>query len=310
MKNRILYSKKSVKGRVFYSEKRSPVMWVCLITLFAAAFFAGYSLYCWRYSQTATVSIPSEKKGLDVKVAENREERASVRQKDKKSEKAGAENRIAIVMDDMGHDLLSLHDLLQIDAPITVSVLPHLAHSVTVAQEAYRAGREVLLHLPMEPNCYPGKRPGRGALLLRMDRDEIIEQLEEDIMDVPHISGVNNHMGSKFMEDEEKVEIVLEQLKNKGLFFLDSLTTKNSKGIDVARKIGLRHGKRDIFLDNNCDFKDTLDILYRIAEKRDEWNTMVIIGHPHESTIRAISEAQSVFRDRHIHIVPLSDLVE
>ena len=310
MKNRILYSKKSVKGRVFYSERRSPVIWVCVIALFAAAVFAGYSLYCWRYSQTATVSIPSEEEGLDVTVAENREEPKSAGQSHKKSEAAGAENRIAIVMDDMGHDLLSLHDLLQIDAPITVSVLPHLAHTVTVAEKANRAGREVLLHLPMEPNGYPRKRPGKGVLLLRMDRDEIIEQLEEDIMDVPHISGVNNHMGSKFMEDEEKVAIVLEQLKKKGLFFLDSLTTKNSKGIQVAREIGLRHGKRDIFLDNNCDFKDTLDILHRIAEKQDEWSTMVIIGHPHESTIRAISEALSVFRDRQIQIVPLSDLVE
>lgn len=312
MKNKIIYSKKSVKGRVFYSERRSPASWVCVLALFAAVVFAGYSLYCWRYIETATVSSPSGEDGTAVKGAENLEERESVKPGDKESEKAGAENRMAIVIDDMGYDLLTLNELLQMDAPITVSVLPHLAHSVTVARKANRAGREVILHLPMEPNGYPEKRPGpgSGALFLQMNRDEIIDQLEEDIMDVPHISGVNNHMGSKFMEDEEKVEIVLEQLKKKGLFFLDSLTTKNSKGIQVARKIGLRHVGRDIFLDNNCDFEETLDILNRIAEKQDEWNTLVIIGHPHESTIRAIREALPVFRDRGIHIVPLSDLVE
>jgi hypothetical protein len=112
------------------------------------------------------------------------------------------------------------------------------------------------------------------------------------------------------MEDGEKVEIVLDQLKKKGLFFLDSLTTKNSKGIEVARKIGLRHVGRDIFLDNGRDLEETLDILNRIAERQDSWKTIVIIGHPHESTIQAIREALPVFRNRKIHIVPLSDLVQ
>jgi len=303
-------SQKRVKGRVSYSKRRSPASWIWAFVLFAAVVFAGYSLYCWRYVETATVPFPSGEEGAAVKVAENLGERENVKPEDMKGEKTEAKNRIAIVIDDMGYNLSALDEILQIDAPITVSILPHLTHSVTVAQKANRAGREVILHLPMEPDGYPEKRPGSGALLLRMDRDEIIDQLEEDIMDVPHISGVNNHMGSKFMEDEEKVKIVLKQLKGRGLFFLDSLTTKNSKGIQVAREIGLRHVGRDIFLDNDCDFKETLDILNRIAEKQDKWNTLVIIGHPHESTIRAIREAVPVFRDRQIHIVPLSGLIQ
>jgi len=277
-------SKKRVKGKASYSKRRSPASWIWAFLLFAAVVFAGYSLYCWKYIET-------------------------VKPGDKKSREAGAENRMAIVIDDMGYDLLVLDEILEIDAPITVSVLPNLPHSVTVARKANKAGREVILHLPMEPDGYPEKRPGSGALFLRMDRGEIIDQLEKDIMDIPHISGVNDHMGSKFMEDEEKVEIVLDQLKKRGLFFLDSLTTKNSKGIQVARKIGLRHVGRDIFLDNNCDFKETLDILNRIAEKQNNWKTMVIIGHPHESTIQAIRKTLPVFRNRKIHIVSLSELV-
>jgi len=289
-----------------------------MFILFAAVVFAGYSLYRWICVETA--QVPHRKVSVKKIIA-----RSSTGHEGVKSEKPvehknagqpdrevppGTENRIAIVIDDMGYDLLVLDEILQIDAPITISVLPHISYSVLVAERANKAGREVILHLPMEPYDYPKKRPGSGALFLQMDRDEIVDQLEENIMNIPHISGVNNHMGSKFMEDGEKVEIVLEQLKKKELFFLDSLTTNNSKGIQVARKIGLPHVGRDIFLDNNCNFEDALDILNNIAEKQNEWNTIVIIGHPHESTIQAIRKALPIFQNRKIHIVPLSDLIQ
>lgn len=224
--------------------------------------------------------------------------------------RAAAGNRAAFVIDDMGYDVSVLDEILAIDAPITISILPHLPYSVAIARQAHRAGREVLLHLPMEPHDYPERRPGEGVLLLRMNRDEIGDQLEKDIRSVPHISGVNNHMGSRFMEDEEKVAVVLRDIKRRGLFFLDSLTTKDSKGFAVAERIGLPHASRDIFLDNDCDFEEAVSILHRIVEKRDTWETMIIIGHPHESTVRAIGAVVPVFRDHDIRMVPLSDLIE
>ena len=224
--------------------------------------------------------------------------------------KAGTGNRVAFVIDDMGYDVSILDEILAINVPITISILPHLPYSVAVAREAHRAGKEILLHLPMEPYGYPERCPGSGALLLRMDGDEIMGQLEEDILNVPHISGVNNHMGSSFMEDEEKMTVVLRDLKRRGLFFLDSLTTKNSKGLPIAKRIGLPHAGRDIFLDNDCSFEEAVDILHHIVEKRDMWKTMIVIGHPYESTVRAIGAVLPVFQDNDIRIVPLSDLIE
>ena len=318
MKNKTIYPKKRSKRKATYSKKRSLGSWIYIFILLAAVVFAGYSLYRWICIETA--QIPQSEVFVRKIITRNSAKDKGVKsRKPVEHKNAGqadrelipeAENRLAIVIDDMGYDLSILDEILQIDAPITVSVLPHLSYSVLVARKAKEAGREVLLHLPMEPHDYPEKHPGSGALFLRMDKDEIMDQVEEDIMDVPCISGVNNHMGSKFMEDEEKVEIVLKQLKEKGLFFLDSLTTKNSKGVQVAKKIGLRHVGRDIFLDNSCDFKNTLDILNRIAEKQNSWKTIVIIGHPHQSTIQAIKKALPIFRKRKIHIVTLSDLVQ
>jgi polysaccharide deacetylase 2 family uncharacterized protein YibQ len=224
-------------------------------------------------------------------------------------EKAEAENRIAIVIDDMGCDLSPVYEILSIDIPITLSILPSRPFSMEAAEKARKKGREIILHLPMEPRGYPEENPGEGCLYIRMSHEEIEKQLEEDIAAVPSISGVNNHMGSRFMEDEDRVETVLKQLKKKELFFLDSLTTRNSKGKRIAEKIGMKYIARDVFIDNNRDFIETRERLIDIIEKKDRWKTLVLIGHPHTSTIEAIRETVPLFRAEGIEVVTLSDLL-
>jgi polysaccharide deacetylase 2 family uncharacterized protein YibQ len=307
VKKRKLYSKKSALGRAVRSKGRSLAGWICMLALIGAVTSAGY----WLYHRGGSETEKMHEKGPAPRVAGTLEDHEIAGPKERVRKKARAGNRVAFVIDDMGYDVSILDEILAIDIPITISILPHLPYSIAVAREAHRRGKEVLLHLPMEPYGYPAeRRPGSGALLLRMDASEIVNQLEKDIRSVPHISGVNNHMGSSFMEDEEKVTLVLKDIRERGLFFLDSLTTKDSKGLPVAERIGLQHAGRDVFLDNDCDFEEAVDILHRIVEKRDVWETMIIIGHPHESTVRAIGRVVSVFRDNDIHIVPLSDLVE
>ncbi|MDD5723684.1 MAG: divergent polysaccharide deacetylase family protein [Syntrophales bacterium] len=299
MKKKKVYSKNAARGGTVHSKRRSLAVWICVVALIGTVAFAAYWLYHRRGGDDTLKLSSTHGKGSASRV---------VPMKGHRSAKGG--NRVAFVIDDMGYDVSILEEILAIDVPITISILPHLPYSVTVAREAHRSGREVLLHLPMEPYGYPERRPGNGALLLRMDDNELVNQLEEDIRSVPHISGVNNHMGSRFMEDKEKVTLVLQYLKKKDLFFLDSLTTKDSKGLLVAGRIGLPHAGRDIFLDNDCDFEEAVDILHHIVEKKDLWKTIIIIGHSHESTVRAIGEARSLFRDNDIRIVPLSDLIE
>jgi polysaccharide deacetylase 2 family uncharacterized protein YibQ len=225
-------------------------------------------------------------------------------------EKAEAKNRIAIVIDDMGCDLTPVNNILSIDIPITLSILPSLPFSIEAAEKAREKGREIILHLPMEPRGYPEKNPGEGCLYIAMGYEEIGKQLEEDISAVPSIVGVNNHMGSRFMEDEGRVEMVLKHLKKRDLFFLDSLTTRDSKGREIAEKIGVKYIARDVFIDNNRDFSDTREKLINIIEKKDRWKTLVLIGHPHTSTIEAIRETVPLFRAEGIEVVTLSDLIE
>ncbi len=216
--------------------------------------------------------------------------------------------KIAFIIDDIGYDLSSLNELLTINAPITFSILPYSPYARDAAEKLRCAGKEIMLHLPMEPYDYPDKDPGIGALFLWMNEEEIINQIKKDIEAVPYISGVNNHMGSRFMENENKLGIVLNQLNKEGLFFVDSLTTKHSKGKKLAKGMGLRFASRDLFIDNNQDFTIILQNLTNPLKKRNQWKSLLIVCHPYPCTISALKDAVPKIKAEGISIVPASDL--
>jgi hypothetical protein len=224
----------------------------------------------------------------------------------------GVEERrpmVAIVIDDMGYDMRRLRSLLEVDAQITVAVLPHLRFSREVAVEAYSNGWEVLLHLPMEPRN-SANNPGKGALLTAMDEGEVRLQMEEDLKGVPHVSGVNNHMGSRFTEDAALMRTVLDVVRDRDMFFLDSRTTSGSVAGRLAREMGVKGVERSVFLDNTRDpeyIKARLAELVRIARKRGK---AVAIGHPYPETIEALKSTVGAMQQDGIEVVRVSDLVE
>ncbi len=218
--------------------------------------------------------------------------------------------RVAIVIDDMGYDMRRFRSLLEVDAQITVAVLPHLRFSREVALEAYSNGWEVLLHLPMEPLDLTGNNPGKGALLTAMGEGEVRSQMEEDIKGVPHASGVNNHMGSRFTEDPALMRTVLDVVRDHKMFFLDSLTTSGSVAGRLAREMGVKGVDRSVFLDNTRDeeyIKARLEELVSIARER---GTAVAIGHPYPETIDVLKSMVGAMQQDGIDVVRVSDLVE
>ncbi len=219
--------------------------------------------------------------------------------------------RAAIVIDDMGRDINALRRILAIDIPVTISVLPYLSHSRETAVEASERGREVLLHLPMEPMNMARNNPGKGALLTTMGEDEIKGLVREDIDSIPNILGVNNHMGSRFTGDERSMRAVLEVLKEDGdLFFLDSKTISSSKAYELAREMGVKSAERSVFLDNKRDVEYIRERLTELIEVANRKGEGIAIGHPYPETIRAIEEMAPLFREKGVEVVRLSELVE
>ena len=218
--------------------------------------------------------------------------------------------RIAIVIDDLGLSKKAAEELLHLQAPLTFSIFPMRPFSRRIAQWAHSQGREVILHLPMEPRGYPLKDPGEGALFVSMDKSELLHRLREDLEAVPYIKGVDNHMGSRFMEHGDKVRLVLRELKKRDLFFLDSLTTPKSRGYQIAQELAMRAGKRDLFLDNETAVKDIKVQLERLKQIAQTRGKAIGICHPYPSTIAALKEMIPKFQAEGMEIVPLSQILD
>jgi hypothetical protein len=212
---------------------------------------------------------------------------------------------VAIIIDDIGNSRSSVEELIKIDAPLTFAILPFCPYSNSSAEEIHRARREIILHLPMEPLSYPRANPGKGTLLVQMNKDELIRQFEQDIDAVPYITGINNHMGSRFMTDEESLKIIMGGISKRHLFFIDSRTTSDSKGEKVARMTGLPCLSRKIFIDNSQDYNATLNILLNLASGNDP---ILVIGHPYHSTVLALKDALPRLKRSGVEIVSVSDL--
>lgn len=216
---------------------------------------------------------------------------------------------LAIIVDDMGSNLHEARELLSINIPITFAIIPGLAKVKTVAEAADSAGREVMVHLPMEPQEYPKRRIETNGLLVAYSADEISARTVELINAVPHAKGANNHMGSRFTEQEEKLLPVLKVLQGRGLYFIDSLTSSQSKGTAVAERLGIKTAARSLFLDNQQDVTAIKKQLYAAAEMSRRKGGVIAICHPHPATITALKEAMPELQRAGVTFVSAGELV-
>ncbi|HSH12214.1 MAG TPA: divergent polysaccharide deacetylase family protein [Desulfurivibrionaceae bacterium] len=207
----------------------------------------------------------------------------------------GAGNRelplLAIVIDDMGYQKQLDADLLHLNLNLTFAFLPESPHTPEHAELAGRLGREVLLHLPMEPSDQRWD-PGPGALTLAMTPAERAAVFTRDLARVPQAVGINNHMGSRFTEDQAAMQDLLGLVRDRRLFFLDSLTSPASLGYTLAREMGVKTCRREVFLDNVREpdrIRAQIRELLAVAE-RQGW--AVGIGHPYPQTLAALREAR------------------
>jgi polysaccharide deacetylase 2 family uncharacterized protein YibQ len=226
------------------------------------------------------------------------------------TEKAALRPKIALVIDDLGGERLIARELLEWDLPLTFSILPFTPHAKIIAREAHRKGKEVILHVPMEPHGYPKIRPGEGVLLREMDEAKLLGQLSKDLEAVPYVKGVSNHMGSRLMEDPERMKILFSELKRRGLFFLDSRTTPQTVGLQVAQSVGLKAMERTLFIDHSSNEEDIKQKIKRLIQLSLSNGKAIGIGHPHPATIRSLKEMIPKMKEKGIEVVPLSAVME
>jgi polysaccharide deacetylase 2 family uncharacterized protein YibQ len=217
--------------------------------------------------------------------------------------------KVAIVIDDFGPDVDTARKFLALPIPITFSILPFQRHSKDIAELAHSHNREVILHAPMEPQGYPMVKPGTGGLLISMSSAEVQKRLRDAADSCPYAAGINNHMGSRFTENIGAMGIVLAEMRNRGLYFLDSYTSSRSMAYSVAEKMQVPHLRRDIFLDHVVAEDQIRAQLNQLVRKAKVQGRAIAIGHPHEATLHVLAQEAAMFQKEGIMVVPAGELV-
>jgi hypothetical protein len=226
----------------------------------------------------------------------------------RKTNPSSGKPKVALIIDDFGESVSRASHFLELGVPITYAVLPRLPKSVETAYKIHEAGHEILLHQPMEPQD-SGVDPGPGALYVGDDPRKIAKIVSENIAEIPFISGMNNHMGSRFTEHQSEMYNTLTVAKQRGLFFVDSLTSSHSQGFRTARNLHIPWAYRHIFLDNSLEEPAILAQLQQLKSRAVRRGQAIGIGHPFPETARAIKHFIKELQDANITLVYSSDLV-
>ncbi|HOD59544.1 MAG TPA: divergent polysaccharide deacetylase family protein [Candidatus Syntrophosphaera sp.] len=220
---------------------------------------------------------------------------------------------MAIVVDDfgaIGGELLQ--GFLNLPVEIDFAILPGLSYSEETMNRAYEQGRETLVHLPMEPLDYPLQNPGKDAILVQMDKSEVEKIVLKHLNSLPLCSGVNNHMGSLATTDKEIMSYVMEVLRKKGKFFLDSRTSAVSVAYQTAQKAHILAFRNDLFLDSpditNATMESKIERVKQISQNR---NYVIAITHCHSlDKLKYLQDFISRIQKEGFILKRLSDLKE
>ncbi|WP_417497722.1 divergent polysaccharide deacetylase family protein [Maricaulis sp.] len=194
--------------------------------------------------------------------------------------------RIALIIDDVGLDASAAARVLALDIPLTVAILPYADAAASTALAARAAGRDVLVHVPMEPLGLAD--PGPHALRVDLGDADLRARIRWAMARVPGAIGLNNHMGSRFTRDPRALRVALGAIAGQAPLFVDSMTTADSRGLAVAEGLGLAVLRRDVFLDHVIAADSIAERLAEAQSLARAQGHAVVIGHPHDLTLDAL----------------------
>ena len=216
---------------------------------------------------------------------------------------------IAIVIDDLGNSREEGRRVVALPGPVACSILPHTMDGPAIADAAHAAGKEVLLHLPME--SVAEKPLGSGGITLDMTEGQIRATVADDIASIPHLAGMNNHEGSLITQHPGDMAWILSALHNAGsYYYIDSYTSSDSVAYQIAREQGVPATRRNVFLDDvntEAAVREQWERLLKIAKRR---GFALAIGHPRSATFKVLEAELPLLASEGVALVAPSKIVE
>lgn len=221
---------------------------------------------------------------------------------------------VAVIIDDLGYSRSAYSRLSKLPVSVTWSIFPSMPATRFYATTAQQEGRCAMVHLPLQNKAYKPPQVQR-FLLISMSGPEVNELLREHLDTIPEAAGVNNHSGDLATENARLMTRVLTEIKKRGLFFVDSLTSPRSVCRTVANQLGVPFAARDVFLDDPHEgharpraiyIADQLQKAVSVA-RRKGW--CIAIGHPHHTTLDVLAREMPRLESEGVRFVPASQIV-
>ena len=215
---------------------------------------------------------------------------------------------ITLIIDDMGNHADYGERALSLDGRVTYAFLPHTPHARRLAERAHSEGKEVMLHLPM--HSHDGGRLGPGALTLHMTEQAFKRTIAANIAAVPHVVGLNNHMGSLLTRHPGAMAWLMQVLNQyPGMFFIDSRTTRATVAQQLAQEYDVPNTRRNVFLDNDRNPARIRANFLQLVRQAREQGFAVGIGHPYPETVNTLRNELRRLGEHGVRLIGAADMV-
>ena len=216
---------------------------------------------------------------------------------------APAKAYMSIIIDDLGQSSERDSRTLALPGPVTMAIMPDTPHATDFARQAHKAGRTVILHMPMDPATGPyAWHPGVAL-------DELARRLDAALAKVPYAAGINNHMGSRMTAQREPMTWLMGELQRRHLFFVDSRTSAATVAAAEAQALGLAHLSRDVFLDDVRTTEAIAGQLRLGIEVARKQGSAVLIGHPYPQTLSVLAQEIPRLMSQGIELISLRQMI-
>jgi hypothetical protein len=221
----------------------------------------------------------------------------------------GAVPEVAFIIDDMGSRRDAGRQVLQLPGPVACAFLPYAPYTRELANQAHARDKEVMLHLPMQ--TVESLRLDSGGVTLDMSEHEFLDTVRTDLAQVPHVSGINNHMGSLITRHPGHMLWLMRGMQaDRSLFFVDSRTTKFTVARQIAYENQVPSVSRDVFLDAELSPADVQREFARLLDLAKRNGSALGIGHPHPATLALLRQELPRLSAYGVKLVPVSRLVQ
>lgn len=225
-------------------------------------------------------------------------------------------SKLAIIIDDFGQQRRGVKEMLSLDCKLTAAIMPFLEYSEEDAVFAAEHGKEVILHLPMQATMHDNwQHIGPRPFKVGQKKEEVCQLLWEMLEDVPQAVGANIHMGTISSTDETIMLPILQCLQERGMYFVDSMTSAKSVCAELAEQTGIEFYENMVFLEHEqktkAYVKKRLTKAMKIATEK---GYCIAIGHVGAEggmiTVEAIREMRESFAANQVELVWVSELAE